>query len=100
MSVKQAAFLTSRVICLFFIYQGFRALLEVPATFAMISAFSSLRNSPGLGEYGIKMLASGVTLAVEGGTQIILAIIFYKCGPWIIRFLTGEEQVSATSEQP
>jgi hypothetical protein len=98
MSAKQSAFLVSRVICLFFIYQGFRALLEVPATFAMISAFSSLRNSPGLSEYGTKMFASSLTLAVEGAAQVILAIFFYRCGTRITRFLTVEDRETEITE--
>ena len=99
MSAKQSAFLVSRVICLFFIYKGLCSLLEVPATFAMISAFSSLRDSPGLSEYGNKMFASSLTLAFEGAAQVILAIVFYRSGPRVIRFLTGEEQASESSER-
>jgi hypothetical protein len=100
MSAKQASFLVSRVISLFFIYQGFRALLEVPATFAMISAFSSMSKMSRLDEYGTKMFASAMAMALEGAVQIILAIIFYRCGARMVQFLTGEERTSEVLQQP
>lgn len=91
MSLRQAAFLTSRVISLWFFYRALATLIEVPTAFAMMSAFSSLNKSPGFDNYSAKVFAESGALALQGCAEVILAIVFYRFGPRVARFLMGEE---------
>ena len=90
MSLKQAAFLTSRVISLWFFCRALAMLVEVPAVFAMMSAFASLRNMPGFEPETAKLFASSGAIVVEGIGELFLAIIFYRFGPRVTQFLTGD----------
>jgi hypothetical protein len=92
MTTKQAAFLTSRVICLWFFYRAFSTLIQVPTTFALLSSFSSLKNMPGFDGYSAKVFAESGALALQGCAEAVLAIFFYRCGPWVARFLMGDEE--------
>jgi hypothetical protein len=99
MTAKQAAFLTSRIISLWFFYRAFSTLVQVPAAFAMVSAFSSLKNTPGFDGYSAKLFAESGAIALQGCAEIILAILFYRCGPWVARFLLGEDTKSEVGGQ-
>lgn len=92
MTAKQAAFLTSRVISLWFFCRALATLVEVPAAFAMMSAVSSLRNLPGFEPETAKLIASSGAIVLEGIGEVFLAIIFYRFGPRVAQFLMGDAE--------
>lgn len=89
MTVKQAAFLTSRIISLWFFYEAFSALVQVPAAFAMMSSLKALKDMPTLDSYSAGVFAQSASLALAGCAQVVLAIVFYRFGPRVMEFLTG-----------
>ena len=99
MSAKQAAFLTSRIISLWFFYRALSTLVQIPAAFAMISAFSSLRNMPGFNTSSARLFAESGALAFQGCVEILLAVFFYRCGPLVLRFLLGDEEQTAVVDE-
>ncbi len=101
MSLKQAAFLTSRVISLWFFCRALSTLVQVPTALAMVSAFSSLNRAPGFDTYSAKVFAESGALTLEGCAEVILAIVFYRFGPRVAQFLVGspEEPVVPVSEK-
>ncbi|MGA8939743.1 MAG: hypothetical protein WB439_11320 [Acidobacteriaceae bacterium] len=91
MSAKQAAFLTSRVISLWLLYQGLTTLIQVPTTFMLLNSLPLLKNAPGLSGMSARIIAESSALALRGFADLILAIFFYRFGPWVARFLLGED---------
>ena len=90
MSAKQAAFLTSRVISLWFMYLAVVTLIQVPSNVYLASAFSGLQNLTGFTHLSSRLFATCVTQTLQGCGEIVLAIIFYRCGPFVLRFLLGK----------
>jgi hypothetical protein len=92
MTIKQAAFLISRVISLWFFYQALLALIQVPATFALMSSVASMKNMPAMDEYSYRVFAASAALALQGCVEVVLAIMFYRFGPWVAGFLMGAKE--------
>jgi hypothetical protein len=101
MSLKQAAFLTSRVISLWFFYETFTSLAQLPAALIGLSMARSMSTTPDWMRFSQSVTRSSGTMIVHAILQAIvelaLGILFYRFGPRVGRFLMGDE-ADASSE--
>ena len=104
MSLKQAAFLTSRVISLCFFYEAFTSFAQLPSVYVSLSMARSLRGNPewsGLSRGLFASTGATITHAILGGSVgLALGIIFYRFGPRVTRFLTGAEEGVVVGSAP
>jgi len=96
MTLRQAAFLTSRVISLWFLYEAFTSLAQLPSAYVSISIARSMRGNPewnGLSRGLFASTGATITHAILGGiVELMLGIVFYQFGPRVARFLMGAEE--------
>ena len=94
MTVKQAAFLTSRVISLWFFYEAFTGLVQIPSALFTLSILAKTNDSVyGNGFSRILATSSASTIShaiLQGIVELVLGIIFYRFGPRVARFLMGD----------
>lgn len=103
MTNRQAAVLTSRIFCVWFAYGAVGTATMLPEFIRMFQQsvqFASDRiGSAALFNQTALMNLLGMSLRV--GIDVAAAIFCYRCGPWLIRFLTGGEsdagEVEATT---
>lgn len=104
MSLKQAAFLTSRVISLWFFYETFMSFAQLPSVYVSLSLARSMRGNPewsGLSRGLFASTGATITHAVLGGiAELALGIMFYRFGPRVARFLMGAEEEVVVGSAP
>lgn len=88
MTARQGIRLASRVLCLFFFVNSFFDLLDLPwqiSTWFRVLMMHSALTEPALTQtyFLIRMV---MTFAVN----LTLAVLFYRCGPGVARFLLPE----------
>jgi hypothetical protein len=96
-SSRQAVIVASRVLCVYFLYNAMANLTYFPSRFLSVHHHGSAI----LG-YD-KFLFRYYLLETEGATlrlvvELLLAVVFYRCGPRICRFLSGEAAASDSPE--
>jgi hypothetical protein len=105
MTNRQAATLASRIFCVWFIYNAVSSLILLPNLFALIqqtgSAYSAFgdRGFAGAARAQRTMLVNTWVDLARLCIDIAAAIFFYRCGPGLIRFLTGApgEEIETTT---
>ncbi len=93
MTNRQAAVLTSRIFCVWFAYGAVGTATMLPEfirLFQQSAAFASDRIGSAL-RYNETAMMNLVGLSLRVVIDVAAAIFFYRCGPWLIRFLTGGE---------
>ena len=91
MSSRQAVVLASRVLCAFFLYAVFGTLTTMPLlinTFWRDWQMMSNHVLPS-STFQLNALAFG-TAVLRLAVDLLLAYVFYRCGPRIGEFLTAE----------
>jgi hypothetical protein len=102
MTNRQAAVLASRIFCVWFIYNAVLSLAALPnliALFQESNAYSSVLariGSSGLHER--TMMMNVLVDLFRVCVNATAAVFLYRCGPGLIRFLTGDESDIATNE--
>src|ERR1700733_12502239 len=96
MTVKQAAFLTSRVISLWFFYGVITSMAQLPSAYFTMTASASLRDVPSWNGVSRSLAASTAAMIfhsiVQAIVELVLGTIFYRFGPRVARFLIGAEE--------
>jgi hypothetical protein len=93
MTNKQAVALVSRFFCVWFVYSAVLDLTAAPNLLAFIRLSSlppsDLRNI--FSQFERTLWMSSLSSALHLLVNIAAAIFFYRCRPWLIRFLTGDD---------
>jgi hypothetical protein len=96
MTQVQAATLSARILCAWFAYEAFHQLL------AAVSMVSLMTTVPFRVIGGVtsshafdSMYRSELIGLLSFAVDVVLAVLFYRCGPGVIGFLTG-----ATKDDP
>lgn len=103
MTSKQAAFLTSRVVSLWFIYHAVFAVMAIPSSISNFMLASEMTNSslPIL-HFGNHLIGHAVVEILSSFAyavaDMLLAIIFFKFGPRVSRFLIGDSAANSAQE--
>lgn len=96
MTNRQAAVLTSRIFCVWFIYNAVSNLAILPNFITSLqqgSTYSSVLTS-----FQRSMLMNLLATLFRLGVDVAAAIFFYRCGPALIGFLTGDESDPDSNE--
>jgi hypothetical protein len=94
MTNRQAAVLTSRIFCVWFIYNAVSNLAILPNFLGSLHqgyGYSSTVAGRFASRFDQMMLMNVLADLFRLSFDIAAAIFFYRCGPWLIRFLTGSE---------
>lgn len=89
MSAKQAAFLTSRIISLWLAYSAFLRFLALPTGYLSYYLFPAYGGTTM--RFGSRVLIGSIMALVQLFVEIFLAILFYRFGSRVARFLLGED---------
>jgi hypothetical protein len=95
MSPKRTTMLVSRLICLYFSYRAVLSLMAIPTGLSGALMLSNMRSVYGNHRFPSPMqrflMGSGASLLLGIVLDIALAVIFYRCGPEVSRFLLGDD---------
>jgi len=103
MSSKQTITLASRLLCLWFSYGVVTNLFALPTAVLIVLSTTSLAHPGTLGSsYTRRMELTTISHSLLWLlAEVPLAIIFYRCGPLVTRFLLGDvaEEVEVSSAE-
>jgi hypothetical protein len=97
MSNRQAAVLASRIICAWFIYSAVLDLAAIPKLISVIMQegywlANIFKDSSVVGRIERTVFISSLSDLIYLLVNVAAAIFFYRGGPRLIRFLTGENK--------
>lgn len=99
MSSRQAVVLASRVLCVWFLYAALGTLTSLPLIIPGFLHEREMISNHALPSsvFPLSTLSFGTTV-VRLAVDLLLAYLFYQCGPRLSEFLTGEAAVSDSAE--
>ena len=99
MTNKQGAVLASRIFCVWFIYNAVSNLAILPNFLGSLHqgyGYSSTVAGRFASRFDQLMLMNVLADLFRLSFDVAAAIFFYRCGPWLIRFLTGAPEEDRT----
>lgn len=100
MTNRQAAVLTSRIFCVWFAYSAVGTATMLPGFIRMFQQslqFASDRFGSAA-TFNQSALMNLVGFSLRAGIEVAAALLCYRCGPWLVRFLTGSESDADAGE--
>ena len=99
MSSRLMVVVASRVLCAFFLYTVFGTLTTLPLLINTFLRDWQMMNNHVLpaSTFQVNALAFGTTV-LRLGVDLLLAFVFYQCGPRVAAFLTGDAAMSDSAE--